>query len=250
MTAPVEVGGPPRRSVRVRAALGGVVVLALLGLGTAVVVAVVTPGGETVAVGFSPDEGADGGALGSAGGMGGSGGAEVLDGSGGSDGSAGAAPTEVVVLHVLGAVVEPGIVEVPLGSRVIDAIAAARGPAEDAELGGVNLARVVIDGEQLWVPRVGEVPPGGAGGGGVGAGGGSGGAGTSGGTGVDSQGRVNINKADAAALETLAGVGPALAARIIAWREQNGPFRSVDELTAVSGIGPRTLDGMRNQVTL
>jgi competence protein ComEA len=236
--------------VRVRAALGGVVVLALLGLGTAVVVAVVTPGGETVAVGFSPDEGADGGALGSAGGMGGSGGAEVLDGSGGSDGSAGAAPTEVVVLHVLGAVVEPGIVEVPLGSRVIDAIAAARGPAEDAELGGVNLARVVIDGEQLWVPRVGEVPPGGAGGGGVGAGGGSGGAGTSGGTGVDSQGRVNINKADAAALETLAGVGPALAARIIAWREQNGPFRSVDELTAVSGIGPRTLDGMRNQVTL
>lgn len=236
--------------MRVRAALGGVVVLALLGLGTAVVVAVVTPGGETVAVGFSPDEGADGGALGGAGGMGGSGGAEVLDGSGGSDGSAGGAPTEVVVVHVLGAVVEPGIVEVPLGSRVIDAIAAARGPAEDAELGGVNLARVVIDGEQLWVPRVGEVPPGGAGGGGVGAGGGSGGAGASGGTGVDSQGRVNINTADAAALETLAGVGPALAARIIAWREQNGPFRSVDELTAVSGIGPRTLDGMRNQVTL
>jgi competence protein ComEA len=236
--------------VRVRAALGGVVVLALLGLGTAVVVAVMTPGGETVAVGFSPDEGADGGGLGGAGGMGGSGGAEVLDGSGGSDGSAGGAPTEVVVVHVLGAVVEPGIVEVPLGSRVIDAIAAARGPAEDAELGGVNLARVVIDGEQLWVPRVGEVPPGGVGGGGVGAGGGSGGAGASGGTGVDSQGRVNINTADAAALETLAGVGPALAARIIAWREQNGPFRSADELTAVSGIGPRTLDGMRNQVTL
>jgi competence protein ComEA len=239
--------------VRVRAALGGVVVLALLGLGTAVVVAVMTPGGETVDVGFTAEEGADGGALGGAGGMGGSGGAEVLDGSGGSDGSAGAAPP-VVVLHVLGAVVEPGIVEVPLGSRVIDAIAAARGPAEDAELGGVNLARVVMDGEQLWVPRVGEVPPGGAGGGGVGAGGGagggSGGAGASGGTGVDSQGRVNINTADAAALETLAGVGPALAARIIAWREQNGPFRSVDELTAVSGIGPRTLDGMRNQVTL
>jgi competence protein ComEA len=231
--------------VRVRAALGGVVVLALLGLGTAVVVAVVTPGGETVDVGFTAEEGA---------GAGGSGGVEVPRGSGGSEGSGGAAATEVVVLHVLGAVVEPGIVEVPLGSRVIDAIAAARGPAEDAELGGVNLARVVIDGEQLWVPRVGEVPPGGAGGGGVGAGGGagggSGGAGASGGTGVDSQGRVNINTADAAALETLAGVGPALAARIIAWREQNGPFRSVDELTAVSGIGPRTLDGMRNQVTL
>jgi competence protein ComEA len=61
---------------------------------------------------------------------------------------------------------------------------------------------------------------------------------------------VNINTADAAALETLAGVGPSLAARIIAWREQNGPFRSVDELTAVSGIGPKTLDGMRDQVTV
>jgi competence protein ComEA len=227
--------------VRVRAALGGVVVLALLGLGTAVVVAVMTPGGETVAVGFSADEGAGGDGGDGLGGVGNS------DGSGGPDGSGTAAPAEVVVLHVLGAVVEPGIVEVPLGSRVIDAIAAARGPADDAELGGVNLARVVADGEQLWVPRVGEVPAGGASGGGAGTGGG---VGAGGGTGVDGQGRVNINTADATALETLAGVGPALAARIIAWREQNGPFRSVDELTAVSGIGPSTLDGMRNQVTL
>lgn len=193
--------------MRVRAALGGVVVLALLGLGAAVVGSVVTPGGQTVSVSV-PDHGA-----------------ELVDSP---------LPDEVVVLHVHGAVGEPGIVELPLGSRVVDAIAAARGPTDDADLGAVNLARVVADGEQLYVPRVGEAPPPAAGGA----------------TGPDASGRVNINTADAAALETLAGVGPALAARIIAWREQNGPFRSVDELTAVSGIGPKTLDGMRDQVTV
>jgi len=194
--------------VRVRAALGGVVVLALLGLGAAVVGTVLTPGGQTVEVATPADDAAE------------------L--------SAGPVPAEVVVLHVHGAVGEPGIVELPLGSRVVDAIAAARGPTDDADLGAVNLARVVADGEQLYVPRVGEAPPPSVGGA----------------TGPDAEGRVNINTADAAALETLAGVGPALAARIIAWREQNGPFRSVDELTAVSGIGPKTLDGMRDQVTV
>ena len=193
--------------MRVRAALGGVVVLALLGLGAAVVGSIVTPRGQTVSV-SAPDDGA-----------------ELND-----------SPllAEVVVLHVHGAVGEPGIVELPLGSRVVDAIAAARGPTDDADLGAVNLARIVADGEQLYVPRVGEAPPPSDGGA----------------TGADASGRVNINTADAAALETLAGVGPALAARIIAWREQNGPFRSVDELTAVSGIGPKTLDGMRDQVTV
>ena len=196
--------------MRVRAALGGVVVLALLGLGSAVVGTVLTPGGQTVEVAAPVDEGVDS--------------AELSDGP---------VPADVVVLHVHGAVGEPGIVELPLGSRVVDAIAAARGPTDDADLGAVNLARVVADGEQLYVPRVGEAPPA-----------------SSGGTGPDAQGRININTADAAALETLAGVGPALAARIIAWREQNGPFRSVDELTAVSGIGPKTLDGMRDQVTV
>ncbi len=201
------VDEPPRRSVRVRAALGGVVVLALLGLGSAVVASVLTPGGQTIEVSAEGDES--------------------------SAADSGPVPADVVVLHVHGAVGEPGIVELPLGSRVVDAIAAARGPTDDADLGAVNLARVVADGEQLYVPRLGEAPPP-----------------TVSGSGPDAQGRVNINTADAAALETLAGVGPALAARIVAWREQNGPFRSVDELTAVSGIGPKTLDGMRDQVTV
>lgn len=188
-----------------RAALGGVVVLALLGFGSAVLVTMLTPGGQIVEVAVATP--VDNGPL--------------------------VVAAEVVVLHVHGAVVEPGIVELPLGSRVVDAIAAARGPTDDADLGAVNLARVVADGEQLYVPRVGEVPPPSAAGGGT-----------------DAQGRVNLNTADASTLETLAGVGPALAARIIAWREQNGPFRSVDELIAVSGIGAKTLDGLRDQVTV
>ena len=217
MTDPAALNGPPRRPLRVRAALGGVVVLALLGVGAAVVGAVVTPGGQTVEVGTT----------------------DRADGSGGAEGGATApepvAPLEVVVLHVLGAVAEPGIVELPLGSRVVDAIAAAGGPLDDADLGGVNLARVVADGEQLRVPRVGEVPavaPGSAP------------------AGTTSDGRINLNTADAAALETLPGVGPAIASRIVAWRDENGPFRSVDELTAVTGIGEKTLDGLRDQATV
>jgi len=204
----------------VRAALGGVVVLALLGIGAAVVGAVVTPGGQTIEVAA-----VEGGST--------SGGSAADDGLGRPSG------LEVVVLHVVGAVVDPGIVELPLGSRVVDAIAAAGGPTDDADLAGVNLARTLVDGEQLRVPQVGELPPAG-----------SGGAGGAGSTGVGADGRVNINTADVAALETLPGVGPAIASRIVAWREENGPFRSVDELGAVSGIGEKTLDGMRDQATV
>ena len=206
-----------------RAALGGVVVLALLGVGAAVVATVATPGGEVVAV-PTGSEGAGGGFL-----------------DGGDPSAAGFGEPPVVVLHVLGAVVEPGIVELPPGSRVVDAIAAAGGPTDEADLAAVNLARLVADGEQLRLPAVGEAPAAGA------PGSGGAGAGSPGGT---ADGRININTADAAGLEQLPGVGPAIAARIIAWREQNGPFRSVDELTAVSGIGEKTLDGLRDQATV
>ena len=227
--APAQPGGPPRRGVRVRAAVAGVVVLALLGVGAAVVAAIVTPGGEVVAVGDAGS--ADGGSADEIGGdaaLAPPGEPGILD-----------PPTQAarLVLHVHGAVVEPGIVELPAGSRVVDAIAAARGPTDDADLGGVNLARVVVDGEQLYVPRIGEVPPPGAGA--------SSGAGAGTGSGL-----VNINTADAAALETLPGIGPALAGRIIAWRDANGGFRAVDELLAVSGIGEKTLEGFRDQVTV
>lgn len=208
----VPSAGPPVRGLRVRAALGGVALLALLGVGAAVVATVATPGGQSVAV---PVDVPSGGAV------------------GGDPGDGFGAPA-VVVLHVLGAVSDPGIVELPLGSRVVDAIAAAGGPTDAADLAAVNLARVVADGEQLRVPLVGEVPP----------------AGSPGAGGAATDGRININTADTAGLEQLPGVGPAIAARIIAWREQNGPFRSVDELSAVSGIGQKTLDGLRDQATV
>ena len=232
--APAAAAGPPARSPRVRAALGGVVVLALLGVGAAVVATVATPGGQVVAV--PTDGGSDG-----------------ADGLGAPSADEPFGAAEVVVLHVLGAVVDPGIVELPLGSRVVDAIAAAGGPTDAADLAAVNLARVVVDGEQLRLPAVGEAPAAGvpgSGAGSAGAGSGGAGSGSAGAAGLSADGRININTADAAGLEQLPGVGPAIAARIIAWREQNGPFRSVDELTAVSGIGEKTLDGLRDQATV
>ncbi|MGR0320428.1 SLBB domain-containing protein [Agromyces sp. ZXT2-3] len=109
-----------------------------------------------------------------------------------------AAPT--ILVHVLGAVAEPGIVELVSGARVVDAVAAAGGLAADADPGGVNLARPLVDGEQIVVPREGEVPPPSAesaGGAGSGASGGA-------------SDRISINRADVAALDTLPRIGPAL----------------------------------------
>ena len=228
--------GPPRRSPRVRAAVGAVVVLGLLGLGTAVVVSLLTPGGavSVVAPGSadpSPAAGVDGSA---------------------ADPDAVVPPSEAaVIVHVLGAVARPGIVEVNLGDRVIDAIAAAGGTTDAADVARINLARELVDGEQLYVPAVGEELPAGAGpGNGPGGAGAGAGVGAAGAGGSGAAGLVNLNTADAAALETLPGVGPALATRILAWRDENGPFRAVDELLAVAGIGEKTLAGFRDLVTV
>lgn len=190
--------------------------LALLGLGAAVVSALLTPSGGAVVV--QPTTAAT----------------EVL--------STSSAPTEVIVVHVVGAVREPGVIELPLGSRVVDAIAAARGPTDDAALAGVNLARELVDGEQLLVPTAeqlaaGTVPS-------------NSGAAPGAAPGSLAGGLVNLNSADATELDSLPGIGPAIAARIIAWRDEYGPFRSVDELLAVSGIGEKTLDGFRDLVTV
>ncbi|MBO9579079.1 MAG: helix-hairpin-helix domain-containing protein, partial [Microbacteriaceae bacterium] len=96
-----------------------------------------------------------------------------------------------------------------------------------------NLARVLIDAEQVVVPVAGAVPAAGAGP-----------------PGVASDGRVDLNTADRAALETLPRVGPAMADRIIAWRTENGGFRSVDDLRQVSGIGDKTFDALVGLVTV
>lgn len=139
-------------------------------------------------------------------------------------------PTQGILVHVLGAVAAPGLYELQEGDRVVDAIALAGGLAEGADPAGVNLARLVSDGEQLIVPLEGVAP--------------------APGQPVAGDGRVNINTADATALDTLPRVGPAMAERIIAWREANGGFSSIEDLLDVSGIGDATLDGMRDLVTL
>jgi competence protein ComEA len=155
------------------------------------------------------------------------------------------APTEVVV-HVVGQVGKPGLVRLRVGARVADALEAAGGATRRADVAALNLARVVVDGEQILVPKPGESPPpagavgSGASGGAAGAGGGGGGAG----------GLVNLNTADLAALDSLPGVGPVLAQRILDWRTEHGRFTSVEELGEVSGIGDKMLSQLRPKVTV
>lgn len=153
-------------------------------------------------------------------------------------GGAAAAPGGVVV-HVVGQVAAPGLVTVATDARVADALDAAGGATPDADLAALNLARAVTDGEQIHVPRPGEAvvaPPPAAPGAASAGTGGAGGA------------VVDLNAADAAALDTLPGIGPVLAERIVAWRDENGPFTAVDELGEVSGIGPAVLEDVRDLV--
>lgn len=172
-----------------------------------------------------------------------------------ASGSASAAP-DVAVLYVVGAVEHAGVVRVAADARVTDALTAAGGAAADADLSRLNLARPVVDGERLYVPRIGEaevpaeLPPGGGAGAGAGVGGsGSGAAGAGGDAGAAAQ-VVDLNTADATALETLPGIGPALAERILAWRDEHGGFRSVEDLLEVSGIGEGRFAELQDRVTV
>lgn len=143
-----------------------------------------------------------------------------------------------LVVHVAGAVGKPGVYVLPPQARVLDAVAAAGGFTETAEPRSVNLARLLADGEQLVVAEIGdhtlEQPPGTV----------------PGDASATGDGKVNLNTADEAALDTLPRIGPALAERIIAWREANGPFTSVDDLLAVSGFGEKMVESLRDLVVL
>lgn len=132
------------------------------------------------------------------------------------------APTTVVV-HVVGDVESPGVVELPSGSRVQDAIDAVGGPTKKRATSTVNLARVLVDGEQIVVGAQVQDP---------------------------GDGAISINNADATALEQLPGVGPVIAERIVQWRTENGPFRSVEELAEISGIGAAMVDRIKDQVRM
>lgn len=152
-----------------------------------------------------------------------------------------------IYVHVLGEVAAPGLYLLDPDARLVDAVAAAGGTLENADLGAVNLARPLTDGEQVVVPAQGA---GGQGTGGPGAAGGQGAPGGQGGSAGPPGGLISLNTADQAALETLPRIGPSLAQRIIAWREDNGGFRSVDDLLAVPGIGEKLLAGLRELVTV
>lgn len=135
-----------------------------------------------------------------------------------------------LLVHVVGAVQQPGLFELPEGSRVADALARAGGVTPRADLERVNLASPVADGTQIVVPRKqapGAAPaaPGSPGG-----------------------GPVHLNSATAAELESLPGVGPVTAQKIVAHREKHGAFGSVDELEAIPGIGPKRIDQIRDLV--
>jgi competence protein ComEA len=155
---------------------------------------------------------------------------------------AGAPANRRILVHVAGAVLKPGVVELPEGSRILEAIAAAGGGGATADPDRLNLAAVVEDGQKVLVPErgqdvAGEPAAGGAAGAAdpaeTGAGG-NGGAGTGG-------ARINLNTAGVAELGTLPRVGPVLAQRIVDWRQEHGRFQSVEELDAVEGVGPKLL---------
>ncbi len=140
-----------------------------------------------------------------------------------------------VVVHVAGAVVTSGVYRLVGGSRVVDAVQAAGGLADDAAPDAVNLAAVLIDGQRIYVPRIGEAVPV------VPA--------IVGGT-EPPAGPININSATADQLDALPGVGPATAAAIVAYREQHGPFSSVESLADVRGIGPAKIEALQGLVTV
>jgi competence protein ComEA len=140
-----------------------------------------------------------------------------------------------VVVSVVGLVAEPGLVTLTSGARVADAIDAAGGLLPEADPASVNLAAVVADGQQVAVgvpAAAGAVMPGS-----TPATGGSG-------------GPVNLNTADVAALDGLPGIGPVLAQRIVDHRDKHGPFRQVDDLLDVPGIGPAIFDHLADAVTV
>jgi competence protein ComEA len=209
---------------RPRFGIGAAIVLVIVVLVIAVLISALAPRGSTqlLPAGAVPSNSAT---LGVSPGQGGAGQVPGDDSIG-----------PLILVHVLGQVQRPGLYELHQGDRVVDALAAAGGFTDRADQEQQNLARPLSDGEQLRVPAIGELPPPGIPG--------------SGGAGVTSSGLININTADAAALETLPRVGPATAQKILDYRDANGPFTQIDDLLGVTGIGEATFAGLEDQVTV
>ncbi|TFB51984.1 ComEA family DNA-binding protein [Cryobacterium tagatosivorans] len=230
----------PERSRR-RVGVGAAVVLLIAALVAAVAVSALgQPTGQVVA---PVGGGAGAGGTGPGAGAGTGAGTGSGSGSGGGTGSAsgspdGSASGGILFVHVLGAVRRPGLFEVHDGARVIDVVAAAGGLLATADPAGVNLARLVGDGEQVYIPKLGEAQPG-APPGGTGAVGAPHAPG----------GKVSLNSASVSELDTLPRIGPLMAQRIIDYREANGPFAAIEDLRNVTGIGDKTFDGLKELIT-
>jgi len=218
----------PYRGARMRIGVGAAVVLLIAALATAVVLSAV--GGQATHQVITPGGTDRSGAS--------SNGAASSDPASSDPASSDPASSTgaIILVHVLGAVRRPGLFELGAGARVIDAVAAAGGLTEAADPAGANLARRLSDGEQLYLPQLGEVPPVAPQASGQGSG-------------VASGQKVNLNTATVAELETLPRIGPMMAQRIIDFREANGHFATVDDLRSVTGIGDKTFDGLKDLIT-
>ncbi len=150
-----------------------------------------------------------------------------FDARGAGDEAAARSPR--LVVYVVGAVRRAGLVRLPEGARVADAVARAGGPTRRADLALVNLAAPVADGQQVVVPV--RLPPGAAGGG------------------TAAAAKVSLASATLEQLDGLPGVGPVTAQKILDWRQTHGSFRSVDDLDAIPGIGPARIEQLRDLVT-
>lgn len=145
----------------------------------------------------------------------------------------------VIVVHIVGAIRRPGVYELPIGARVHDAIEEAGGAEADAAAGALNLARTLVDGEQLTILTESEYQASKTA---------SADAGSPPGAGAAAS-LINLNSATVDQLDSLPGIGPALAQRILDWRNANGAFASVDQLSDVSGIGSKLVDALRPLVS-
>ena len=176
-------------------------------------------------------------------------GAAASPASSGTSASAGTAvrvsrpPARASVVHVAGAVRRPGVYRLPAGARVQEAVRRAGGARRGANVNGINLAAKVVDGQQVVVPSRtpsgSGAPPAAAPAEGLAA---------ASGAGAPPGPPISLNNATAEQLDTLDGVGPATAQKIIAWRTQHGGFRSVADLGQVPGIGPKKLAALRDRV--
>lgn len=136
---------------------------------------------------------------------------------------------QFLYVHIVGEIKAPGMYQLPLGARLVDAVFAAGGLTPDADNSSVNLARELSDGEQVVVFKVGAVAEAG---------------------GSAPGGLISINRATTDQLEELPGIGPALSARIIAYRDANGGFKAKEDLLNVSGIGDSIFSGFIDLITL